>query len=450
MTDDATRLFGLDGVAVTSVMTGKDGIPMLALVTADEQARCCPDCGIRSHRPHSWVTTRPRDLPLAGRFAELTWTKRRWRCQSPDCPRATFTEALPQIPSRARLTCRLRESAGAAVADLGRTVLQSARDHEISWPVGHAAFVAHAARMLPAVTPPVECLGIDETRRGKAKFRLVAGPDGGDVWEVTADRWHVGFVDLSGGAGLLGQVEGRTAAIVSGWIEAQSPEWRAGVRFVAIDMCTIFKSAVRTSLPHAILVVDRFHIAQLANAAVTEVRRRVTVQVRGRRGRKGNREWELRNRLTRSAAKVHADHLDAMVDDLKALPKKIGVPILAAWNAKEDLMDLLALMHTRPARTTIAHRLFRFYESCAASGLAELERLANTVNTWWPEIQAAIVSGISNAGSEGINRSIKTDARAAYGYRNPGNQRLRARCATTRRSRGQLTTRTSGKHGQPR
>ncbi|WP_194894489.1 ISL3 family transposase [Catenulispora pinistramenti] len=450
MVNDTTRLFGLDGVAVTSVRLGNDASPMLALVTADEQARCCPECGVRSEHPHGWVRTRPRDLPVAGRSTLLTWTKRRWQCRKGDCPRRTFTEALPQIPPRSRLTCRLRESAGAAVADRGRTVVQSARDHEVSWPIAHAAFMAHAKQALPALTPATERLGIDETRRGKAKFRLVTGADGTESWEVTADRWHVGFVDLFGGAGLLGQVEGRTAKKVSGWIEAQTDAWRSGVRFVAIDMCTIFKSAVRASLPHATLVVDRFHVAQLANTALTEVRRRVTVQQRGRRGRKGNREWELRNRLTRSAARVHADHLDPMVDDLQSLPVKIGVPILAAWNAKEDLMDVLALMHTRPARTAIAHRLFRFYESCAASGLPELERLATTVNTWWPEIEAAIVSGVSNAGSEGINRSIKTDARAAYGYRNPANQRLRARCATTRRARGHLTTHTSGRHNQPR
>lgn len=450
MVNDTTRLFGLDGVAVTSVRLDADDNPMLTLITRDEQARCCPECATRSRRPHGWVRTRPRDLPMAGRRTSLTWTKRRWRCEESDCPRQTFTESLPQIPSRARLTCRLRQDTGAAVADRGRSVIQSARDHEVSWPIVHAAFTAHAKAVLPPQTPLVEQLGIDETRRGKAKFRLVTGPDGGDTWEVTADRWHVGFVDLSGGAGLLGQVEGRTAATVSDWIESQSDQWRAGVRFVAIDMCTIFKAAVRTSLPHAALVVDRFHVAQLANTALTEIRRRVTVQTRGRRGRKGNREWELRNRLTRSAARVHADHLDPMIDDLKALPKKIGIPILAAWNAKEDLMDLLSLMHTHPVRTTIAHRLVRFYETCAASGLPELERLAGTVSTWWPQIEAAIVSGVSNAGSEGINRSIKTDARTAYGYRNPANQRLRARCATTRRARGHLTTHTSGRHNQPR
>jgi transposase len=450
LANDTTRLLGLDGVEVTSVRLDDDANPMIALVTRDEQARCCPGCGVRSEHPHGWVRTRPRDLPVAGRPTALTWTKRRWQCRTQDCPRRTFTEALPQIPSRSRLTGRLRVSAGAAVADRGRTVLQSARDHEISWPIVQAAFAAHAAAALPERVPNVEHLGIDETRRGKAKFRLVPGPDGGEVWEVVADRWHIGFVDLTGGAGLLGQVEGRTAASVSAWIEAQSMQWRRGVQVAAIDMCTVFKAAVRDSLPHTTLVVDRFHVVQLANTALTEVRRRVTVQIRGRRGRKGNREWELRNRLTRSAARMHADHLDPMVEDLTALPKKIGVPILAAWNVKEDLMDLLALHGTHPGRAEIYDRLVKFYESAAASGLPEMERLATTISTWWPQILAAITTGVTNAASEGINRLIKTDARCAFGYRNPANQRLRARCATTRRTRGHLSRHPSGRHSQPR
>lgn len=59
------------------------------------------------------------------------------------------------------------------------------------------------------------------------------------------------------------------------------------------------------------------------------------------------------------------------------------------------------------------------------------------------------VTGIMNAASEGINRMIKTDAGSAFGYRNPAKQRQRARCATTRRARGLLTTHTSGRHSQP-
>ena len=449
MVNDTTVLFGLDGVEVVRVVIGEDDNPMLALVTASEQARYCPGCGTRSQHAHSWVRTRPRDLPIAARRTALTWTKRRWRCGNSACARKTFTESLPQIPPRSRLTVRLREAVGSAVSDQGRTVIQAARDFEVSWPAAYAAFAARAEAELPRETPPVARLGIDEIRRGKARFRLTPGQDG-DTWEVVADRWHVGFTDLADGAGLLGQVEGRTAASVSAWIDAQRPAWRAGVQVVAIDMCTVFKAAVRASLPHARLVVDRFHVAQLANAALSEIRRRVTVQQRGRRGRKGNREWELRNRLTRAGSRMHAKHMDPMIDDLRALPKKIGIPILRAWGCKEDLMDLLALHGTNPNRPEISALLVRFYENAAASSLPEIERLASTVSTWWPEIHAAITTGVTNAGSEGTNRVIKTDARCAFGYRNPANQRLRTRCATTRRARGHLTTRTSGHHSQPR
>jgi hypothetical protein len=62
------------------------------------------------------------------------------------------------------------------------------------------------------------------------------------------------------------------------------PSWKEQMTHLAIDLCTIFKTAVRAAL----LVVDHFHVMQLANIAVTEVRRRLSVQVRGRCGRKGS------------------------------------------------------------------------------------------------------------------------------------------------------------------
>jgi len=65
LVNDTTRLFGLCGVEVAGVEADADDNPMLALVTADEQARCCPACGVRSEHPHGWVRTRPRDLPAA-------------------------------------------------------------------------------------------------------------------------------------------------------------------------------------------------------------------------------------------------------------------------------------------------------------------------------------------------------------------------------------------------
>lgn len=49
----------------------------------------------------------------------------------------------------------------------GATIVQSARDHEVSWPVAAAAFTAHAAAVPPAQPDPVQVLGVDDVRRGR-------------------------------------------------------------------------------------------------------------------------------------------------------------------------------------------------------------------------------------------------------------------------------------------
>jgi len=92
--------------------------------------------------------------------------------------------------------------------------------------------------------------------------------------------------------------------------------------------------------------------------------------------------------------------------------------------------------HTAPDRSAISAARFRFQDFCATrSYLPELVTLAETVDEWWDGIENYIKTGISNAASEGNNRLIKLDARNAFGYRNRANQRLRSRCATTRRAR---------------
>jgi hypothetical protein len=57
------------------------------------------------------------------------------------CPRSSFTESVPRIPSGRRVTRRLRAAAGRAVALGAATVAQAARDFGLSWPVVHAAFL---------------------------------------------------------------------------------------------------------------------------------------------------------------------------------------------------------------------------------------------------------------------------------------------------------------------
>ena len=435
---DATLLLGLEGLGVIKVEEAGEGL-VVHVATVDEGARACPECGVISTDRKGRRLTRPRQLPYGGRVVELHWHKSRWYCREALCPRTSFTEQVRQVPAGARLTAALRRQAGRVVADDGRTVVQAGRDLGISWPTVQAAFEDYAADALPEQPPPTEAVGIDETRRGKPVWRQ--NPDTGK-WELLVDAWHIGFVDAVGGKGLFGQVEGRNAASVADWFTFQPEQWKQQVKYVAIDLCATFRAAVRTALPHAQIVVDCFHIVQLAQRHLADLRRRLTWKHYGRRARTGDSVWTVRKLLRRNKEDLTDEQLATLKGELTVMGT-YGKQIHDAWQAKELLRDLLRLTpkhaRTLPDRSAISAARYRFQAFCAdRPHLPELTTLAETVDQWWDGIENYIKTGITNAASEGNNRVIKLEARKAYGFRNRANQRLRSHCATTRRARGKL------------
>lgn len=124
--------------------------------------------------------------------------------------------------------------------------------------------------------------------------------------------------------------------------------------------------------------------------------------------------------------------------------------ILTTWIAKEELRGLFATARRGGNRHDIAHRLTRFYAWCAGPGslIPELQRLASTIDAWWPQILAFLTTGVTRtlpaplrgaaslpAGTEATNRIIKDTARTTFGFRNLDNRRRRGRYACTRRNR---------------
>jgi transposase len=255
--DTASVLFGVEGLQVTDAESGAGGTLEVWAVTDHAAARACPDCGTVSGRVHEQVLTRPRDVARGLDAVQVRWVKRRWKCETAECGRKTFTEWVPQVPPRCRLTGRLRELAVEEIVERGITPAEAARGNGMSWPVAHDAFAARAGPLLEQPPAAVEHLGIDEHRRGRPRWKL--DEDTGE-YILLADRWHTCFFDLSGQQGLLGQVEGRTADDAAYWLAQATPAWRDAVRVVAIDMCTIYASAVRRMLPGAQLVADLFHV----------------------------------------------------------------------------------------------------------------------------------------------------------------------------------------------
>jgi transposase len=117
---------------------------------------------------------------------------------------------------------------------------------------------------------------------------------------LTCTRWHTCFYDLSGERGILGQAEGRTADDAAYWLAGATPAWRDAVQVVAIDMCTIYLSAVRRMLPRAQVAVDLFHVVQLAVKTLGDVRRRAIREKYGRRGKSGDPEYGIKHLLERN------------------------------------------------------------------------------------------------------------------------------------------------------
>jgi len=228
--------------------------------------------------------------------------------------------------------------------------------------------------------------------------------------------------------------KGRTSAAAITWLNAQPAPWRAGITHVAIDLSAAYAKAVRDALPDAVLVADRFHVVQFANKMVTDVRQRVIRQTQGRRGRKIDPAWVARRRLLTAHERLRPQTFATMWNSLIDTGDA-GVQILAAYTVKEELRALLALAGTNPQRHVIRTRLDSFYQQAVATDAPEAHRLADTIEAWWPAIEAAITTGYSNARSEGYNRLAKHQGRNAFGFRNPVNQRRRIQWSCTRQRR---------------
>ena len=427
MIEDGTSiLFGLRGVQVREVVRDGDLGWVVHVETDDEGAAACPRCGVVSTSVRQRRTTRPRDLPQGEEPLVVRWHKTQWACREKPCPRKAFTDQTAELPAGARVTGRLRRHVAALVAE--GLAVSVAGGRLLSWPTSHAAWVRHADAEL-AEPGPVVVLGIDETRRGRPVWRQDV--DTGK-W-VVSERFETNFVDLGGGQGLLGQTAGRTKSAVTAWLDERGQAWKDHVQVVAMDPCASYRAAVREALPHARIVADHFHLVRLANQAVTDVRRRVTWEVHGRRGRKSDPAWAARRRLLRGRERLSDVQFQRMWNGL--IDGDPSHEVLTAWIAKEELRALLATAKTGGQRSDVAHRLHRFNSWCARSGLPELERLAGTIQAWWPEVLGFLQTGVTNAGTEATNLTVKTAARTAYGFRNLDNQRRRVRFACTRQQR---------------
>lgn len=186
-----------------------------------------------------------------------------------------------------------------------------ARSYGVSWPTVQRALIAHGQREL-GEPEPTRVLGLDETRFGRPRWVADGTHDDGQTRWLHTDPWETGFVDLTGGQGLLGQIDGRTSTAVRAWLSQRCQAFRDAVEIAVIDPHAGYAAAIRQALPHAHIAVDHFHLIMLANRAVTTVRQRVTRDLLGRRGQEADPAWANRRLLLRGRERLSAQAMARM------------------------------------------------------------------------------------------------------------------------------------------
>ena len=370
----------------------------------------CPTCGVLA-KAKERRTTQVRDLPAAGRPVTLTWRKRVWRCGEELCPRGAWTEDVTEVAPRAALTRRARVWACAQVGRAGRPVAHVAAELGVAWGTVMGAVREHGR---PLVDDPyrllgITALGVDETAFLRANARRHT-------------QFVTGLVDLrpGGRARLVDVVPGRSGPVLAGWLSQRPAAWKEEVRVAALDPFRGYATALSVQLPHAIRVLDAFHVVKLGFDAVDQVRRRVQTETHGHRGRRGDPLYGARRVLRRARTRLSARATERLTTALT-----VGDPngeVAAAWLVAQDLREV----YEAPTPVQGRQRAQAVMTAALTCPVPEVARLGRTLRTWQPEWLAYFdTGGVSNGPTEAINLLIEKTRRTAHGYRNFDNYRLR-------------------------
>ena len=227
---------------------------------------------------------------------------------------------------------------------------------------------------------------------------------------LSIDEIHVGkrgyytlVLDLESGR-ILWVSAGRGKAALQGFWRRLGRN-RARIRAVAMDMSGAYWAAVSEALPDVPIVFDKFHIIQVMNQRLDELRRELVREAQG--------PMKLVIKGTRYLLLTRADNLDP--DQLPKLERalKLNEPLSQGWYLKEEL----SLLWEQPSYEAMNRFLSQWCEQANQSGVRQLHKMAKTLQVhrrgilnWWRH-------PINNGRMEGTNNKIKTLNRQAYGYR---------------------------------
>jgi transposase len=172
------------------------------------------------------------------------------------------------------------------------------------------------------------------------------------------------------------------------------------LRDLCIDMSASYRSGVEEHLPWANITFDEFHVIQLANKAVDEVRR---TEVKSIPLLKHSRYLWLKDKQDWSQRQL------LHYTDLRRLNLKTH----RAYRLKESLREIFRLATTREEAEALLERWYSWARRCR---LAPMKDFAKTVKAHWEGILNAFDSKLTNGRVEAANAQIQAAKAKARGY----------------------------------
>lgn len=214
------------------------------------------------------------------------------------------------------------------------------------------------------------------------------------------------------GSSVVDVVQGRTQEAATTLLEVLPQEVQEQIEAVAVDMWDPFLAAIKTKLPKAVIVHDKYHLVSYLTKAVDEVRRREhkVLKMDGYDELKGTRYTWLRNPENWTEKDV------ATFKELKNKGLKVG----RAWAIKETFMDIWEYTYEQSARKFFDN----WYWWATHSRLAPIVKVAKTMKSHLDNILTYLRHRITNAKAEGFNSKIQAIKSAARGFRNFANYRI--------------------------
>lgn len=318
-----------------------------------------------------------RDLPTHGKRVGIYVDVQRYRCRG--CGK-TFGQRLPHVDEKREMTARLVKWVGAQ--SLRRTFASLAEDIGTDEKTVRNIFRDHVRHLEATVrfeTP--RWLGIDEIHILRRPRCIVC-----NIEQQTA----------------INLLPNRNKSTVATYLQ-QLPN-RNRVQYVTMDMWNPYRDAIASIIPHATVIVDKFHVLRQANQALETTRKAIRVSLTPKQRRALMRDRFVLLKRRRDLTDQETLLLSGWAENFPA--------IKAAYELKEGFFGIYECQ-TR-------HQALTAYAAWRQQIPPELElafrSLTGAMHNWKDEVFAYFDHRITNAYTESLNNLIRVMNRLGRGY----------------------------------